>query len=286
MPMDAKPGIPGFEEREIAFRSARIRYLAAGAGPAVVLVHGLGGAAGNWRLIAPALAAAGRRVIVPDLPGHGGSTALPAAPTLDPYAEAVHAVLEAEEALPAVWVGHSLGSPIALRAAVRRPEAVRGIVLAAGAGISSTLPAGRLVVAFLGVVEPGKLVAPYRHRLSRSRLGREVTFGWWAVADAARLDPEMAEAFLAGPASHTDTASAGRALVTLDPREELGLVTCPCLCLWGANDVWVPLRDGIEYARRLRAPLRTIADCGHLLIGERPDAVLDAIQTFLVSLGL
>ena len=269
MATDAKSGIPGFEEREIVFRSARIRYLAAGAGPAVVLVHGLGGAAGNWRLIAPALAAAGRRVIVPDLPGHGGSTALPAAPTLDPYAEAVHAVLEAEEALPAVWVGHSLGSPIALRAAIRRPEAVRGIVLAAGAGISSTLPPGRLVVALLGLVEPGKLVAPYRQRLSRSRLGRELTFGWWAVADAARLDPEMAEAFLAGPAGHTDTASAGKALVTLDPREELGLVTCPCLCLWGANDVWVPLRDGIEYARRLRAPLRTIADCGHLLIGER-----------------
>jgi pimeloyl-ACP methyl ester carboxylesterase len=285
MATDAKSGIPGFEEREIVFRSARIRYLAAGAGPAVVLVHGLGGAAGNWRLIAPALAAAGRRVIVPDLPGHGGSTALPAAPTLDPYAEAVHAVLEAEEALPAVWVGHSLGSPIALRAAIRRPEAVRGIVLAAGAGISSTLPPGRLVVALLGLVEPGKLVAPYRQRLSRSRLGRELTFGWWAVADAARLDPEMAEAFLAGPADHTDTASAGKALVTLDPREELGLVTCPCLCLWGANDVWVPLRDGIEYARRLRAPLRTIADCGHLLIGERPDAVLDAIETFLGSLG-
>jgi pimeloyl-ACP methyl ester carboxylesterase len=284
MPTDAKPGIPGFEEREIVFRSARIRYLVAGAGPAVVLVHGLGGGAGNWRLIAPALAA-GWRVIVPDLPGHGGSSALPAAPTLDPYAEAVHAVLEAEEALPAVWVGHSLGSPIALRAAIRRPEAVHGIVLAAGAGISSSLRTGQLVVSLLSVLEPGKLVAPYRHRLSRSRLGREATFGWWAVADAARLDPEMAEAFLAGPAGHTDTASAGKALVTLDPREELGLVTCPCLCLWGANDNWVPLRDGIEYARRLRAPLRTIADCGHLLIGERPGAVLDAIETFLVSLN-
>jgi pimeloyl-ACP methyl ester carboxylesterase len=283
MPTDAKPGIPGFEEREIAYRSARIRYLVGGAGPGVVLVHGLGGAAENWRPIAPALAA-GRRVIVPDLPGHGGSSPLPAAPTLDPYAEAVHTVLEAEEALPAVWVGHSLGSPIALRAAIRRPEAVRGIVLAAGAGISSSLPTGQLVVSLLSVLEPGKLVAPYRHRLSRSRLGRELTFGWWAVADPARLDPEVAEAFLAGPAAHTDTASAGKALVTLDPREELGLVTCPCLCLWGANDNWVPLRDGMEYARRLRAPLRTIADCGHLLIGERPDAVLDAIETFLVSL--
>ena len=58
----------------------------------------------------------------------------------------------------------------------------------------------------------------------------------------------------------------------------------PCLCLWGANDNWVPLRDGMEYARRLRAPLRSIADCGHLLIGERPDAVLHAVREFLATL--
>jgi pimeloyl-ACP methyl ester carboxylesterase len=46
----------------------------------------------------------------------------------------------------------------------------------------------------------------------------------------------------------------------------------------------VPLADGMEYARRLRAPLRTIADCGHLLIGERPDAVLRAIDEFVSRL--
>jgi pimeloyl-ACP methyl ester carboxylesterase len=43
------------------------------------------------------------------------------------------------------------------------------------------------------------------------------------------------------------------------------------------------LADSFEYARRLRAPLRTIAGCGHLLIGERPDACAHAIDSFLVS---
>jgi pimeloyl-ACP methyl ester carboxylesterase len=47
----------------------------------------------------------------------------------------------------------------------------------------------------------------------------------------------------------------------------------------------VPLADGYEYARRLRAQLRAIAGCGHLLIGERPDACLAAIEEFLASLG-
>src|SRR5436309_3197468 len=98
----------GFEARSLRHRATTVRYLVAGAGPPLVLVHGLGGAASNWRLIAPALAR-GRRVIVPELPGHGGSGPLHAAPTLDPYADAVVAVLEHEGALPAPWIGHSLG---------------------------------------------------------------------------------------------------------------------------------------------------------------------------------
>jgi pimeloyl-ACP methyl ester carboxylesterase len=283
MGTDARQGIPGFSDRAVPYRTARIRYLAAGTGPPLVLVHGFGGAAGNWRLIAPALAE-DHRVLVPELPGHGGSSPLPAAPTFDPYAEAVLAVLEAEGALPAAWIGHSLGGLVALRAAIRRPEAVTGVVLAAAAGISSASPASRTVVELLGVLQPGKRVAPYRRRLARSRWGRTLTFGWWGVADPARFEPEMAEAFLAGPAEHTDTVSAGKALACADPRLELGLVRSPCLCLWGANDNWVPLEDGMEYARRLRAPLRSIAGCGHLLIGERPDVVLGAVREFLGSL--
>src|SRR5512141_541282 len=93
---------PGFEARELRHGGSGVRYLVGGAGPPLVLVHGLGGAASNWLRIAPALAA-GRRVIVPELPGHGGSGALPAPPTLDPFAEAVVAVLEQEDALPAAW---------------------------------------------------------------------------------------------------------------------------------------------------------------------------------------
>jgi pimeloyl-ACP methyl ester carboxylesterase len=48
--------------------------------------------------------------------------------------------------------------------------------------------------------------------------------------------------------------------------------------LWGARDVQLPLGDAFEYARRLGAPLRVVADCGHLVIVERPAAVLDALE--------
>jgi 3-oxoadipate enol-lactonase len=282
---DGNPGIPGFELRETLWHATPLRYAVGGDGPPVVLVHGLGGAASNWRLLAPLLAGR-RRVVVPELPGHGGSAPLPATVHVDALADAALAVVEAEDALPAPWIGHSLGGLVALRAAARRPEAVLAIVLAAAAGISSGGREARVALAVLAAVQPGRRIARFSRSCSRSRIGRTVAFGWWGVADPAGLDPGMAEGFLSGPAEHTDTVSAGRALLATDPRRDLDRVSCPCLCLWGTNDNWVPLEDGMEYARRLRAPLRTIAGCGHLLIGERPDACLAAIDAFLRSISV
>ncbi|HVM57240.1 MAG TPA: alpha/beta fold hydrolase [Gaiellaceae bacterium] len=283
MPTDATSVLPGFRVRETTYRETPLRYAVSGSGAPVVLVHGLGGSAANWRALAPALASE-RRVIVPELPGHGGSAPLPATPTVDPFAEAVLAVLEAEDALPAPWVGHSLGGLVGLRAAIRRPDAVTGIVLAAAPGISSSSRTAEVVLSVLGLAQPSRVVARHRRAFGGSQRGRTLAFGWWGLADPAALDPEIAEAFLAGPAEHTDTVDAGRALIATDPRRDLDGVRCPCLCLWGGQDNWVPLADGMEYARRLRAPLRVIADCGHLLIGERPDACLRAIREFLAAL--
>lgn len=288
MPTEGKQRLAGFEERELEFRGARLRY--AVGGPAhdravpLVLVHGLGGTIENWCALAPPLAEH-RRVLVPDLPGHGSSTPLPEARDLDALAEAVLAITDAEEIGGAVWVGHSLGGLVGLRAAVVRPDAVRGVVLAAAAGIGSASRVAHATLTVLGTVRPGRLIAPFRHGWARSRLGRRAAFGWWGVADPDALEPELAEAFLVGPARHTNTRQAARALLVSDPRTELDRVGCPCLCLWGASDRWVRLDDGMEYARRLHASLRAIAGCGHLLIGERPDACLAAIREFADSLA-
>ena len=277
---DRKHRLEGFEERELDWRGTRLRYAVGGEGPPLVLVHGLGGTIENWLALAPPLAS-DYRVIVPDLPGHGRSGLLREARDVDALAEAALGIADAEEARHAVWIGHSLGGVVAIRAAALSPDAVRGVVLAAAAGIGSATRGARVTLGVLGVARPGRWIAPHRQAWARSRLGRRAAFGWWGVADPDALDPDMAEAFLVGPAHHADTRQAGRALFASDPRTELDRVSCPCLCLWGASDNWVRVDDGIEYARRLGAPLRTIADCGHLLIGERPEPCADAIETFL-----
>src|SRR2546422_9256974 len=81
---DAK--LPGLEERFAEIKGVRMRYFVGGEGPPLILVHGLGGAAANWTELVPLLVRR-HRLLVPDLPGHGGSTALPAGAGPEPFAD-------------------------------------------------------------------------------------------------------------------------------------------------------------------------------------------------------
>jgi len=280
---DAK-AITGFEERRATVGGASLRYLVGGAGPALVLVHGLAGGAANWVELAPRLARS-HRVLIVELPGHGGSEPLAAASTLDPYADCVVELARLEGIVPAPFVGHSLGGPVVLRAAARHPRDVTAVILLAAAGISSATRtlAGSLTLALLGW--PGRAAARFRTSIAGAPWARSLVFGYWQVDDPPALSAAATEGFLSGAALHADVRQAALALAAEDERLGLDRVHCPCLLVWGASDRIVPLADGFEYARRLRAPLRVIAGCGHLLIGERPGACVHAIETFLDGIG-
>jgi 3-oxoadipate enol-lactonase len=273
--MDANLG-----ERSLAVKGRRIRYFVGGDGPPLVLVHGLGGSATNWSELAPLLAR-GFRVLVPDLPGHGRSEPLAGVSGLEPYADRVAAVMEHERMAPAAVVGHSLGGLVVVRLALRRRDVVSAIVLASAAGLSIGNGLGRNLLTAFTVVRPGRLAGRYRSLVARSPLLRRLVFGFVSVADPVALTEASVEGFLAGQVLHTDIGSAWRALRDDDPRRDLERVECPALILWGADDAQLPLDDAFEYARRLRAPLRVIAGCGHLLIGERPEPCADAITSFV-----
>ncbi len=66
---DAKH-LEAFAERTVDAKAVRMRYYVGGAGPPLVLVHGLGGAASNWTELAPLLARR-RRVLIPETTRRG-----------------------------------------------------------------------------------------------------------------------------------------------------------------------------------------------------------------------
>jgi pimeloyl-ACP methyl ester carboxylesterase len=272
----------GFDERFAEAKGCRLRYFVGGPanGSPLVLVHGLGGCAANWVELAPLLASS-RRVLVPELPGHGLSAPLPAVPNLAVFADRIGLIAEHEGMLPAPFVGHSLGGVVALRLALRRPGDVTALVLAAGAGISSTTRRAKYGLRILGIIGPRRLVAPWADSVADHAFLRYAVFGRWGAADPLILSRAAVDGFLEGTRLTSDSVSAARAVVADDVRHELDRLACPILVLWGARDNQLPLADGFEFARRLGAPLRVIADCGHLLIGERPELCAEAIETFL-----
>lgn len=107
--------------------AGNITYLRQGAGPAVVLIHGVGMNAAIWQPQMAALAA-GHDVITLDMPGHGGSLLPPDPPTLDDYADALIGLLDALGIGTAALIGHSMGALVATHTALRNPDRVSRLI--------------------------------------------------------------------------------------------------------------------------------------------------------------
>ncbi|HRH87133.1 MAG TPA: alpha/beta fold hydrolase [Rubrivivax sp.] len=137
---------PQPQTRSVTLGVRQIHLCELGAGMPVLMLHGGGpGASGlsNYSHNVEALAAAGFRVLVPDMPGYGKSSKdIDAANPFGDLATAMHALLDALDIPRAHVVGNSLGGACALRMALDRPERIGRIVLMGpgGVGISSSAP--------------------------------------------------------------------------------------------------------------------------------------------------
>src|SRR5262245_61853170 len=99
----------------------RTAYVTAGAGEALVFIHGVGLNADAWYPQIEAFAST-NRVIAIDVLGHGGSAAPQADATLDTYVEQLSQLLDGLGIKAATIVGHSMGGLVALGFAQKHPE--------------------------------------------------------------------------------------------------------------------------------------------------------------------
>lgn len=234
-------------------------------GRPVVLLHGFGAWSFTWRLNVEPLAAAGFRVLAPDLRGFGLTTK-PARNTgysLWDQARLVLSWLDALGIESAVLGGNSLGGEISLRVALLAPERVRGLLLASSAGYA---PMWMPPLARLAVRAP-RLAAP----VARAVWANARFIG--AVLRAAYHEPgRLNRADVRGYAFPAYTPGAATGLLVmlrqLDPgaaASEFGRIRKPALLVWGRHDPWTPLEHGRRLARDLGgAPLEVFEDAAHL----------------------
>ena len=259
-------------------------YVTGSTGPAIVMLHGLGGTKVSMLPLVPDLAPR-YRIIVPDLPGHGESEKVPRTDyTPRFYARHIRRLMDVLDVPDAVVVGNSLGGRIALELAVRSPDRVTGLVLLAAA-----VPGfrARYVLGFTRVIpsEWGGLPFPSRERWMQMAIRR-------LFADPTQLPEDgfaaAADEFIRvyqSPVARMAFFDSLRHVLMEQPRPfwaRMAKVRVPALVVWGEEDRLVPIRLGLKLAEVLpRSELLVLPGVGHVPQFEAQAETQRAVEAFL-----
>jgi len=262
------------QEKTITLSGLAARYLEDGEdnGRALLLLHGPGTAALNWKAAMPALAEH-YRVIAPDLPGFGGSAALPN----QHFHVLMHWIRELLDALDlqqAVVVGNAIGALVARLFAAAEPQYVPVVILINGGGVPN-LPAVVRMIANSRVL--GDVLFMLFARLSTSR---------GSVNRMIHVESVRSEEF----AREIGASAPGFAdiyrMLARDPLPEARTPLVPTLILWGAEDKLATLDE----AERIKASipgavLSPIAECGQMPQLEATEVFTWQVHQFLENLS-
>ncbi|MCX8557468.1 alpha/beta fold hydrolase [Mycolicibacterium mucogenicum] len=275
-------------EHTITVGGRKIYVAEAGAGPAVMLLHGGGpGASGvsNYSRNIDALAKR-YRVLVPDMPGYGRSSK--GIDKSDPFgclADAMRGLLDELSISTAHLVGNSYGGAAALRLALDTPGRVGKLVLMGPGGIGTTrgLPTAGLnsLLAYYGGTGPSreKLAEFIRNYLVYE--GDSVPAELIDLRYAASIDPEVvADPPLSRPSGPFALRTLWRMDLTRDSR--LASLQTPTLILWGRDDkVNKPSGGPMLQNIMPNAELVMTSRTGHWMQWERADLFNQMVDEFL-----
>jgi pimeloyl-ACP methyl ester carboxylesterase len=260
--------------RDVAARGARIRFVEAGSGPPLVLVHDYLASRVAWDDVLLRLAEH-FRVIVPDLPGFGESEKPPPSRYrygFDGFSESLVDLLAALGLGRVSLCGHAMGGAVALTMAASHAHVVEKLVLV-NPLVYPPRPDPLSRIAGVPVLGPLVFKQLYGRALFRAR------FTGSAAARRERLFeifdvPAAREAAYATMCAMLDT----RPLTASVPR-----VTAPTLVVWGRANRSSPVDQGRRLARELGGARFEVFDCGASPAEEVPDAFADTVTAFLAS---
>jgi pimeloyl-ACP methyl ester carboxylesterase len=263
-----------------------LNYVMTGRGPAVVLLHGLGGFAESWRHTIDALASRAT-VFALDLPGFGRSAKPRTIYRLGYFARALHGFLDALGIGQASLVGHSLGASVAVTYALTHPSRVERVALVAGLvpGFSFRMSVGYRLIATPLVGEALALcgrAAVFKAAIARcfhTPDRREVDF--LVEHDYAVRTGSPARAAWLATTRHIRWDFVER---RADYRRAIATLDLPVLFVHGRQDPAVPGAHVAEAAGSFpRAALRWVDACGHFPHIEHAQVVNGWLAEFLVG---
>jgi pimeloyl-ACP methyl ester carboxylesterase len=260
----------------------RVHYQEAGPtdGIPLMLLHGFASSTLVWSKVFLTLAAAGFRVIVPDLLGYG-YTGKPrnGEYTIDGQAKVIVGLLDALGIEQATVVGSSYGGAVAATCALDYPDRVERLILVGT--VNNNRPLQFRLMRVFGSRIVGDVISPLligSRRLLRRRMKRVYDRHAW-VLDEQRVH-----------ARHLPlrAASTQRAIIQTvrlwdanRVSRDAGLIRQPTLLLWGDNDPEIPLTDGERLHEAIPGSrLMVFLNCGHLPHEEYPEQFVEVVTGF------
>jgi pimeloyl-ACP methyl ester carboxylesterase len=246
-----------------------------------VLVPGLLGSAFGFRKLTGPLAAGGYRVVVVEPLGIGSSAKPEAADySLTAQADRIGAVLGALGLDDAIVVAHSVAASMALRLAARHPERVKAIVsLDGGPTEAAATPGFRRAMRFAFLI---RLFGGTRRieGIVRSTLTERSADPSWVTDDVVAGYMSAGARDLGGTLTALGQIAKAREPEPLRPR--LSEVSCPVRLVIGttAHEGGIsPAEIALLQERLPRFAIDRVADAGHFVFEEKPEAVVAAIQS-------
>jgi pimeloyl-ACP methyl ester carboxylesterase len=260
-----------------------IAYATEGAGPSLLLLHGLGFDHRGWAAAAPYLAGH-FRLLIPDLPGFGRSKQIVWDGSPDVMTRLVGGFLTATQAVPTFVAGAGLGGTLGLLLAARFPERVRAVI-AIGAPALTPWPAtgqARLLRSALAIPGLTGLLAQIAPQAHAARFVRDSVVSSEPPAEAVAI---VTDTLRDTATRQTLIRSLGRLNAWRATSRSLKGVRSPTLLIWGERDALY----GLPTAERLRhaipgAQLVTLPGAGHALTIERPADLAATIRQYLAPL--
>lgn len=236
--------------------------------PTIVLLHGAGFDHTTWALHSRWFAHHGFGVLAPDLPGHGRSSGAPLA-SIAEMADWTAALIEAAGATKARLVGHSMGSLIALETAARHPEKVSGLSLI---GTAATMTVGPDLLRAAEANEQAAVDMVSIWGLGfQAELGGSLAPGLWMHSGAQRVLEQCRPGVLFNDLSACNAYQGALAAAAK--------VAVPTTLILGERDMMTPAKAGKALAAAIpNARTVVLSGAGHMMMVERPDELLAALQ--------
>lgn len=254
------------KEEKTIINGLEINYKIAGEGPAILVLHGWGGASDSWLEVQRIVSEQGYKVICPDFPGFGKTPPPPEPWDIGDYTNLILNFTQKLGLDRFFLLAHSFGGRISIKFASQYPEKIKKLILCDSAGIKPKPGLKTRIIFWLARI--GNAIFTPKHLIRFKDSARNLFYIFLRNRDYVKANGVMKETI--------------KKIFAEDLLPELSKIKTKTLIVWGKIDRMVPLKYGYIFKEKIEnSELEVLPKIGHSPHLETPRKLAEIILEFL-----